>query len=121
MGKSKQKRKSAREPQLSANIRAARKRAKQDVVHRMVMISLESKTRGHVYRNVKKIIDDAIAVSLCMTEDSLKCAAIRHTQKISNNQLLDKEESGVWLWVFLVATPIWLGFRAAVWVFLLPH
>ena len=54
MGKSKQKRKSTREPQLSANSAAARKRAKQDVVHRMVATSLESKTRGDVYGNVKK-------------------------------------------------------------------
>ena len=53
MGKSKQKRKSTRETQLSANIRVARKRATQDVVHRMVMTSLESKTRGDVYGNVK--------------------------------------------------------------------
>ena len=93
MGKSKQKHKSTREPQLSANSRAARKRAKQDVVHRMVVTSLESKTRGDVYGNVKKIIDDAIAVSPWMTENSLKCAARRHKQKISNNQLLDKEEA----------------------------
>ena len=28
-----------------------------------------------------------------MTEDSLKCAAIRHKHKISNNKLLDKEEA----------------------------
>ena len=28
-----------------------------------------------------------------MTDDSLKCAARRYTQKISNNQLFDKEES----------------------------
>ena len=28
-----------------------------------------------------------------MTQDSLKCVAIRYKQKISNNQLLDKEES----------------------------
>ena len=27
-----------------------------------------------------------------MTEDSIKCAARRHTHNISNNQLLDKEE-----------------------------
>ena len=46
MGKSKQKRKSTRELQLSANSRAARKRVKQDVVNRMVMTSLESKTRA---------------------------------------------------------------------------
>ena len=37
-----------REPQLSANSRADRKRAKKDVVHRMVITSLESKTRGDV-------------------------------------------------------------------------
>ena len=54
MGNSKQKLKSTREPQLSANSRVARKRAKQDVVHRMVMTSLESKTRGDVYENVEK-------------------------------------------------------------------
>ena len=46
MGKRNQKLKSTREPQISANSRAARKRAKQDAVHRMVMTSLESKTRG---------------------------------------------------------------------------
>ena len=40
MGKSKQKRKTTREPQLSANNKAARKRANKDVVHRMVMTSL---------------------------------------------------------------------------------
>ena len=44
MGTSKQKIKCTREPQISANGRADRKRAKQDVVHRMVMTSLESKT-----------------------------------------------------------------------------
>ena len=54
MGKSKQKLKSTREPHLSANIRAARKRAKQDVVHKMVMTSHERKTRGDVCGNVKK-------------------------------------------------------------------
>ena len=53
MGKRKHKRKFTREPQLSANSRAAMKRAKQDVVHRVVMIFLESKTRGDVYVNVK--------------------------------------------------------------------
>ena len=74
MGTSKQKRKSTREPQLSASSRAARKRAKQDRVHRMVMISLGSKTRGDVYRNMKKIIDDAIAIIPWMTKDSLKCS-----------------------------------------------
>ena len=46
--KSKQKRKSAREPQLSANSIAASKRAKQDVVRRMVLTYLGSKTRGDV-------------------------------------------------------------------------
>ena len=90
MGKSKHKRKSIREPQLSANSRSARKRAKQYFFHRMVMISLERKKRGDVYGNIKKIIDDAISVSPWMTEDSLKCAARIHKQKISNNQLLDK-------------------------------
>ena len=85
------------------------------------MTSLESKRRGDVYGNVKKIINDAIAVSPWMTEDSLKCAARRHKQKISSNQLLDKEEAGVWLWIFLVVVPIWLGFRAALGLFLLPH
>ena len=42
------------EPQLSANSRAARRVAKQDVVHRMVVTYLDSKTRGYVYVNVKK-------------------------------------------------------------------
>ena len=92
MGKSKHKCKSTRELQLSANIRAARKRSKQDVVHRMVVTSLEIKTRGDVYGNVKKI-DDSIAVSPCMTQDSLRCASRKNKQKISNNQLLDKEEA----------------------------
>ena len=54
MGKSKQKQKSTREPQISSNSRADRKRAKQDDVHRMVVTSLESKTRGDFYGNVKK-------------------------------------------------------------------
>ena len=53
MRKSKQKRKSTREPQLSANSRADRKRYKQVVVHRMVVKYLENKTRGDVYGNVK--------------------------------------------------------------------
>ena len=75
MGKSKQKRKFTREIHLSANTRSARNRAKQDVVHRMVVISLERKTRGEVYGNVIKNINDAIAVSPRMIEDSLKCAA----------------------------------------------
>ena len=62
MDKSKQKRKSTRETQLLENSRVARKRAKQYVVHRMVVTSLEKKTRGDVYGNVKKIINDAIDV-----------------------------------------------------------
>ena len=62
MGNIKQKRKSTREPHFSANSRAASKRAKQDVVHTMVMTYLESKKRGDVYRNVKKI-NYSIAVS----------------------------------------------------------
>ena len=41
---------------------------------------------------MKKTIDDAIAVISYMTENRLKCAARRHKQNISNNQLLDKEE-----------------------------
>ena len=109
MGKSKQKQKFTREPQLSVNSRVARKRAKQDVVQSMVVTSLESKTRGYVYIELKKIINDAIAVSPWMTEDSLNCAARRHKQKIIKNQLLDKEEAGVWLWIFMVATSIWVG------------
>ena len=40
-----------------------------------------------------KNINDAIAVIPWMTEEILKCAAIIQKQKISNNQLLDKEES----------------------------
>ena len=54
------------------------------------MTYLESKTGGDVYGNVKKFY--AIAVSPWMTQDSLKCAARIHKQKISNNQPLDKEE-----------------------------
>ena len=57
----------------------------------MVVTCLERTTRSYVYRSVKKIINDDIAVSPCMTEDSLKCTTRRHKQKISNNQLLDKE------------------------------
>ena len=52
-GNSKQKHKSTREPQLLTYSRAARKRAKQDVVHRMVVTSLESKKGGDVYKNVE--------------------------------------------------------------------
>ena len=63
------------------------------MVHRMVLTSLESKTRSDVYGNVKKIIDDAIYVSPWIIEYSLKCAARRHKQKISKNQLLDKKEA----------------------------
>ena len=54
MGNIKQKRRSTREPQLSKKSRATRKRYKQDVVHRMVMTSLERKIRGDVNGNVKK-------------------------------------------------------------------
>ena len=53
MGKRKQKGKSVRETQLSANSIAARKRAEQYVFHRMVSTSLESKTRVDDYGNVK--------------------------------------------------------------------
>ena len=66
MGKIKNNLKPTREPQISANSRAARETAKQDVVHSMVMTSLERKKRGDVYVNVK-IIDDAIAVIPWMT------------------------------------------------------
>ena len=54
MGKSKHKCNSAREPQLSANSIAARKRVKQDVFHRIVVTSIDNITRGDVYGNVKK-------------------------------------------------------------------
>ena len=53
MGKNKQKHKSTRETHISANSIAARKRAKQDVVHRMVMKYLGNNTRGDVYENMK--------------------------------------------------------------------
>ena len=89
-GKSKQKHNSARELQLSANSRVARKRAKQDGLHRMVVTSLERTTRGNFYGNEKKIIDDAIVVSPWMIGDRLKCVARRHKQKISSNPLFDK-------------------------------
>ena len=73
MGKSKQKRKSTREPQLSAKSIVAIKISKQDVVHRMVVTSLESKTRGDVYGNLKNHqlchfcypIDDREQTKLC--------------------------------------------------------
>ena len=42
---------------------------------------------------MKKIIDDAIAISPLAIEENLKCAARRHKQNIINNQLLDKEEA----------------------------
>ena len=58
----------------------------------MVMISLERKTRADVGVNVKTIINDAIVVSPWITEYRLKCEARIHKQKISNNQILDKEE-----------------------------
>ena len=48
------------------------------------MTSLEIKTRGDLYGNVK-IINDVIAVIPWMTEDSLQCASRRHKQKIINN------------------------------------
>ena len=93
MGKSKQKHKSTRETQISENSRSARKRAKQDVVHRMVVTSLKRKTKGDVYVNMKIIIDDAISVSPRMTQYSIKYSTRRHKQKISNNKILDKEEA----------------------------
>ena len=67
MEKIKQKRKSTKEPQISANNRASRKRAKQDMVHKIVMTSIERKTRGDAYVNMDESIDDAIAVSPCIT------------------------------------------------------
>ena len=93
MGEIKQKSKSTGGPKLSANSRSDRNRARQDVVHRVVVTSLERKTRGDVYENVKEIIDDAIAVGPWMTEDSLKCAARRHMQKIkvTINYLINKK------------------------------
>ena len=65
------------------------------LVHRMVSTFLETKTRGDVYRYVKKIIDDAISVRPRMIENSLKCAERRQKYKISNNQILDKEEAEI--------------------------
>ena len=59
----------------------------------MVMTSLESKTRGDVYGNVKKKINDTIYVSPWTKEDILKCAARRHKQKIDKNHLHDKEKA----------------------------
>ena len=52
----------------------------------MVSTSLDSKSRGDVNGNLKKIIDDAISVSPWMTENILKYAARIHKQKIGNNQ-----------------------------------
>ena len=95
MRKSKQKRKSTREPQLSENSREARKRSEQYVFNGMVVTSLERKTIGDVYGYVKEIIHDTISVSLWMTGDSLKCAATRHNNKISNNKPIYKEEAEI--------------------------
>ena len=58
MEKIKHKRKSTKKPQLLENSRADRKRAKKDVVSRMVMTYLESKTRGGVYRHVKTFVGE---------------------------------------------------------------
>ena len=58
----------------------------------MAVTSLEIKTRGDVNGNVEESINDTIAVSPWMTQDSLKCTERRNNQNISNNQLLDKEE-----------------------------
>ena len=57
------------------------------------MTSLEIKTSGGIYGNVKKIIDNSIYIIPWMTDNSLMCAARRHKQKISNNKILDKEEA----------------------------
>ena len=59
----------------------------------MVVTSLENKTRGDVYVNVKKIIDYSIYVGPWMTEESIKCAIRRHKQNIINNQPHGKEEA----------------------------
>ena len=59
----------------------------------MVVPYLKTKKGGDVYGTVKKIIDDAISVSPWVTEDILKCAEIRHKQRICNNKLLDKVEA----------------------------
>ena len=59
----------------------------------MVIKYLERKKRGDVYGSVNKIINDAIAVSPWMIEESLKFSERRHKQKISNNKLPDKEEA----------------------------
>ena len=59
----------------------------------MVVTSLESRTRGDVNGDVKKIMNDAISVSPWMTWYILKCVTRRQMQKISNNQLIDKEET----------------------------
>ena len=48
-----------------------------------------------MFTEMWKIIDDAIAVIPWRTQDSLKFSARRHKQKISNNQLLDKEEAEI--------------------------
>ena len=56
IGKSKQKYKSTSETQIPEKSRADRKRYKQDVVHGIVMTSLESKTRGDVYGNVENLV-----------------------------------------------------------------
>ena len=58
----------------------------------MLVISLERK-KDEMFTEMWKIIDDAISVSPWITENIIKCAARRHKQKISNNQLIDKEEA----------------------------
>ena len=59
----------------------------------MVLTSLEIKKRSHFYGNAKEIIDDGIDISSWMTENSLNCSVRRLKQKISNNQIIHKEES----------------------------
>ena len=44
---------------------------------------------------MKKTTNDDIAVRPWKTKDSLKCVARRKKQKISNNKLLDEEESKI--------------------------
>ena len=85
----KQKKKPTRETQISENSRAARNRAKQDFVYRMVVTYPERK-KEVMFTDMWKIINDAIDVNRGMTQDRLKRAAIIQNQNISNNQLLDK-------------------------------
>ena len=57
------------------------------------MTSLESKTRGDVYGNVKKSLMMILLLYHGWLRAANKCAAKRHKQKISNTELIDKEEA----------------------------